>query len=252
MGSSGKSIKAIFFDLDETLIPESECMRVATRRASERLAGQHPEIEPAYLEAAYLKASREFWSESNNVPKASESGLSDGNLIRIEVWNSALSLCGIRDRDIAIEVAGYYTKERKNSYRLFPEVEDVLKILIQTFTLGIITNGANAQREKIENTSLRKYIDLIMISGEAGVGKPGPEIFAKALSSVGARPEEAVHVGDSLNLDIIGAQKAGIYAVWLNRNNSVNQPRLINPDCEIANLTELLPILRNFPGSRPG
>ncbi|UCH50829.1 MAG: HAD-IA family hydrolase, partial [Chloroflexota bacterium] len=207
-----------------------------------RLAAQHGEVEPAQLEAAYLRASKSFWSNSNNVPKSSESGTSDGNAIRIEVWNNALSICGIADHRYAVKVADFYTQERRISYRLFPEVEDVLKIFHERFAIGVITNGTNTQREKIENTSLGNYIDLVIISGEVGVGKPEAEIFTKALSSINTKPKEAIYVGDSLELDIAGAKNAGLYAIWLNRNKLAKPGLSVVPDSEITNLRELLPM----------
>ncbi len=243
MSELNKSIKAIFFDLDETLIPENDCMLVAIRQTSKLLAERYTGIEPAQLEAAYFRASHDFWSESNNVPRASGSGASGGNAIRIEVWGKALSACNAEANRHAVVAAELYAQERKASYRLFPEVEDVLNTLRQQFVLGIITNGADTQREKLKNTSLNNLIDTVIISGEVGVGKPEGGIFVKALSSVNVTPKEAIYVGDSLNLDIAGAKNARLFAVWLNRTQLSRPPNSPKPDSEINNLRELLVVL---------
>ena len=57
-------------------------------------------------------------------------------------------------------------------------------------------------------------------------------------------------VGDSLNLDIKGAQDFGIKTIWINRNN--NKAENIKPDYEIANLTEIIKIITMPPNDRFG
>ena len=63
---------------------------------------------------------------------------------------------------------------------------------------------------------IKGHIDLLMASEEAGVSKPDPAIFALALGRLGCSADEAVMVGDSWENDIVGAQRAGIRAVWFN------------------------------------
>ena len=58
-----------------------------------------------------------------------------------------------------------------------------------------------------------------MVSSAAvGAAKPDPAIFTAALERAGARPEDAVHVGDSLEKDVAGARAAGIRPVLLCRD----------------------------------
>ncbi len=68
-----------------------------------------------------------------------------------------------------------------------------------------------------------------VISGEVGIGKPEPGIFLLALERLGVSPQAAVMVGDSLARDIQGAQRAGIKAVWLNREGAA-LPEGVRPD----------------------
>jgi putative hydrolase of the HAD superfamily len=62
-----------------------------------------------------------------------------------------------------------------------------------------------------------ELVDGIVSSADAGAAKPGPEVFERALELAGAAPEDAVHVGDSLENDVEGARSAGIRPLLLVR-----------------------------------
>jgi HAD superfamily hydrolase (TIGR02253 family) len=237
------SVRAVFFDLDETLLDDDRCMRVAVAQTCKKLAERYPQIAPEQLEATYLRVSNGWWTDSGSVPRASVGGTSDGKAIRTEVWGKSLSACGLVNKRMAIEAAGIYSQGRKATYRLFPDVDEVLNTLHKTFVLGVITNGPDTQREKIDSTSLTDYMDVVIISGEVGVGKPDPGIFTRALISVQVSPREAIYVGDSLTWDIGGAKNAGLYSVWINRNRMRRPHDAAQPDVEITTLRDLIPIL---------
>lgn len=84
--------------------------------------------------------------------------------------------------------------------------------------LGIITNGPPGahQRQKLTAAGLDPFFDPrhVFISSEVGTAKPDPRIFQHALQTLGARPEEALFVGDSLIGDAGGALSAGLTAYW--------------------------------------
>jgi putative hydrolase of the HAD superfamily len=67
-------------------------------------------------------------------------------------------------------------------------------------------------RRLLDGEGLLEYLDILCFSDEVGVPKPGNEIFAKALAELGARPPEAVHVGDLRRTDIAGARDMGMHA----------------------------------------
>ena len=237
------SVRVVFFDLDETLLDDDRCMRVAVAQTCKKLAERYPQIAPRQLEATYLRVSNEWWTDSGSVPRASAGGTSDGRAIRTEVWGKSLAACGLVAQRMAIEAAGIYSQERKATYCLFSDVDEVLNTLHKTFVLGVITNGPDTQREKIDSTSLTDYMDVVIISGEVGVGKPDPGIFTRALTSVQLSPREAIYVGDSLTWDIPGAQSAGLYSVWINRNRISRPHNVAQPNIEITTLRDLIPIL---------
>jgi putative hydrolase of the HAD superfamily len=106
--------------------------------------------------------------------------------------------------------------------------------------LGVVSNGrASVQYRKIDALGIRPNMKAIVISEEAGVAKPSPEIFIQALNLLGSPPSEALFVGDNPVADILGAQSAGIRAVWL-RNGRTWQEEHLRPAREIDSLLELL------------
>jgi putative hydrolase of the HAD superfamily len=83
------------------------------------------------------------------------------------------------------------------------------------YRLGVVSNFDYRLYGILEGLRLSNYFDSITLSSEAGWAKPDPRIFTVALAQHGTAPEEALHVGDSADLDAIGARAAGIRAVLL-------------------------------------
>ena len=157
-------------------------------------------------------------------------------------------------REFFAEIAGLSTTESDalaEAYRhawprhveLFPEVPRVLDALHGRYPLGLISNGLTEdQRLKLDAMALGAYFDVCVISEEAGVTKPAPEIFERALSALGVQPSAAIYVGDNPHHDVTGAQGAGMRAVWLNRPGNRFDSQ-VDADAEIADLDALLELL---------
>ncbi|MFC5714342.1 HAD family hydrolase [Thalassorhabdus alkalitolerans] len=82
------------------------------------------------------------------------------------------------------------------------------------------------------------HVEGLITSEDVRAYKPRVEIFKEGLKQAGCRPEDVLHVGDSLKDDVQGAQKAGIKAVWINREKR-NKPVHASPEFEVTRLTEL-------------
>lgn len=166
---------------------------------------------------------------------------------RSECWFRALADIGITNRVLAEELAARFMQERGACHIVFPEVEEVLKTLQESYQLALLTNGAaDMQRDKIAGSHLEPYFKTIVISGEVGIGKPDPQIFRLALTPLAAQPSEAVMVGDSLFRDISGAQQTGIKAIWINRCGMNEPEAAIIPDAQITSLTRLPAVLARW------
>jgi len=137
--------------------------------------------------------------------------------------------------------------------RLCEGAREVLEQLSKRFELHIITNGfVEVQYKKLENSQLRHYFNKIYISEEIQSPKPSLQIFRHALKSSNAKKRESLMIGDSWEVDIIGAMEAGIdqvhYAPQLINNSfSKGEMELISRSStktyRITGLQELLNIL---------
>jgi putative hydrolase of the HAD superfamily len=85
---------------------------------------------------------------------------------------------------------------------------------------------------------LGDYFEAVVVSADLGVAKPDATVFEHALSQLGATSDQAVMVGDSIAKDIDGALRAGLGAVWINRNRSSPPPNRFDL-AEIATLSDL-------------
>jgi putative hydrolase of the HAD superfamily len=96
---------------------------------------------------------------------------------------------------------------------------ELLRELGTDAAIGIVSNNLRrGQEEKLRTIGLRSRIDALVVSEAAGFAKPDPRLFEIAPRRIGVAAESAVMVGDSWELDILGARAAGIPAVWFDRS----------------------------------
>ncbi len=184
-----RPVKAIFFDLDETLLDDDRCMRQAVASTCASLACLRTDLNADQLGMAYFRISTQVWRGQGGVPRASGSGAANGIEIRLEVWRQALSLCGCRDHGLATQAVDLYGQARRDTYRPFPDAPETLVALAPKFKLGIVTNGTgDVQREKIALTGLGEHVSAVLVSGELGIGKPDPAIFFMAAPCLNVSP----------------------------------------------------------------
>ncbi len=119
----------------------------------------------------------------------------------------------------------------------FPDAVPALRALRAAgVKLVAASNWDVSLHEQLERTGLTPLLDGALSSAEVGAPKPDPEIFARALALAGARPDEALHVGDDLEADVGGALAAGLEPVLIDRDGSLTPPPGVR---RIASLAEL-------------
>ena len=110
---------------------------------------------------------------------------------------------------------------RADAWQLYPETMLTLTTLReQGFRLGVISNFDSRLFGLLEGFSVTRFFDPIVISTRAGAAKPNVAIFMQALASHSLRAEEALHVGDSLDADVVGAKTAGLTPVLVDRRGT--------------------------------
>ncbi len=233
-------VKAIFFDLDGTLADDGDSISDALAKACGAVCRRWPELDATALAVAYRQISDVAWGDYDQHLRH----LSSPEAMLAAVWHQTLALRGLRDPTVEQEAAETYWQHRLRTCQPYPDALPVLQDLAGRFHLSVLTNGASAmQRAKLAATGLTPFFQQVFVGGEFARGKPDRAIFQAALQAAGCRPDQAMHVGDSLTHDIAGAQGVGIHSVWLNRRG-LEPASLHPPTFEIPGLTSLLECLK--------
>lgn len=218
-------IKAILFDLDDTLWPVTPVLQHAESTLYQWLQQTVPHITAQY--------------SIEDLTRQRLSIAEEDAAYRINLWllrHTALQRLFIQ-HDTAPALADEAMQifsDARNQVTLFHDVLPVLQQLRQHYSLGTITNGT----VNLDQTPLNKLFDVSVSSYKFGIAKPDQAIFLHTCQLLNIRPEEAIYVGDHLNFDVKGSQEAGLTSVWLNRNQLTNDTN-IQPDITCHNLLEL-------------
>ena len=203
-------VSAVLFDLDDTLFDHAHCARTAL----DVIRGSHPCFSAIDLEE--LNRSHSTILEALHGEVAV--GRVSLDVARAERFRRLFRIAGV-DADAALSgtTAAAYRQAYIDSRRAVEGAADLLAALHSRVRIAIVTNNLVAeQREKLRHCGLDRYVHLLMASEEAGVSKPEAAIFQLALDRLDGAAHEAVMVGDSWENDILGAQAAGIRAIWFN------------------------------------
>jgi putative hydrolase of the HAD superfamily len=236
-------VQAIFFDLDDTLLDDDRGWHVSVAATGADIEGLYPQIDGAALAAAYTANSERMWRRFGSAPRTAE-GLTSTRDLRLAIWRAVLAEFQPPLIGLAEEILDIYERHRRANYSCFPEVVPLLERLAGFYPLAVITNGpSEGQREKLAVTDLDRYFQLVVTSNDIGVGKPDRAIFRHALDGLGMEASSVLHVGDSLEADVLGAHNTGLTAVWLNRRGAQREGHHPVPHYEIQSLSELLRLL---------
>ncbi|HCH2610734.1 HAD-IA family hydrolase [Vibrio parahaemolyticus] len=238
-------LKAIFFDMDETLCGTSQADKAAGQKFAAWIQQTYPQVSDPqaflqrYLQGVYKKLNAEFPQLVALLP--------DENAFRCGLIQMILAENGIHiNAEQAQQAQHYFDSARMGAFTFFPGVKEMLTDLRKHYKLVVITNGPIfSQHPKLKATQMDEWVDHIIVGGEEPEEKPAASIFQKALNLVDVKPEEALHIGDSLAADIAGANNMGILSVWVNATGASN-PTEITPNFEIRETVELKEILKTL------
>ena len=210
-------IKTVFFDFFETLIFWTQPLHVTIRKIADRY--QLRLDWSVYDEAqAILTEAYEASKPTNNIR--------DTIFRQLDACCVFLKKLGVREHidQIAWEVLQYeHALFSRNNATLYEDVLPALDRLQQMdLKMGLISNWDTPLHAMVEELGLAPYFEVVVASHDQRVrsAKPDAAIFEYALNTVGVSAEEAVHIGDSFEADIMGAHAAGIRAILLDRDGT--------------------------------
>lgn len=180
---------------------------------------------------AYLAHNERLWAEYRN-----------GRIRQDELRLKRMWLClldfNVDDEELAMQMNELFLQLLPSRNLLFPDTIEVLRYLEQKgYGLHLITNGfEEVQHNKLKNSGLSPFFNVVVTSECSNSLKPQKEIFEYALQKTGATVDESLMIGDALDVDVAGALNIGMDAVHVNYNRKEQD---IQPTYTIYHLREL-------------
>jgi len=228
-----QSIKVLSFDLDDTLWPCSPTIINAEKLLYQWLSMQVPAITERY-DFQQLRNKRRALLE--RCPELSH------NLtwLRMVSFEELAEELGLSSEWMESAFKVFY--EARQVVTLFEDVKPVLDELSKKYRLVSLTNG-NADTVK---TGVDHWFDYSLNSETVGKLKSEPDIYRQVQQVMNIEAHHMIHIGDDPINDVLGAQSAGVFSVWLNRQKESWALDSGKPDAVIHSLSELPALLEKL------
>jgi putative hydrolase of the HAD superfamily len=225
-----KRIKAVLFDIDDTLFDSGTLAKMARMNAIKAMIECGLPIKNVQKGYSLLMKIVEKYGSNYD-----------------EHFDRLLETLGCT-RDPKIIAAGIIAYHDTKLGYIKPNL-DVIPTLIalrdEGCKLGIVSNGRSVKQwEKLIRLGLHHFFDAVIISEDVGSEKPQSKIFRVALEELGVKPEETIYVGDDPETDVLGANKAGLISIRMIKQK--HEEPILNKDMQpkftITKISELLSI----------
>jgi len=227
-----RPVRAVVFDLDDTLLDHRGSVRTAL---SAWLPDEAAADEERLVEAWFALERKHYarW-------EAGQISFQEQRRRRIRELYALLGR-PISAADDVDALFADYLAHYTSAWRAFDDVRPTLTQLRRLgFALAVLTNGSSAQQHaKVHALRLLERVDLVVTSEELDVAKPDPRAYRRTCDRVSVDPDEALHVGDRYDVDVVGARAAGLQALHLDRHGRGQE----TSGSRIASLLELAPRL---------
>jgi len=246
-------LKALFFDMDDTLCDTAYANKMAKKLFAEAChAALGKPFDAAGLAEEYVRCIYREWQgdeETRYMPLIASKGERG---FRVQLIADLLqTFAGATvGTDVADELQTKFDADRLQYYDFYPGIVDFLVDAKRYFTLVVITNGPeHSQLPKLAAVNMDQYVDHIIVGGQEPAQKPAKSIFDKALALAGCKASEAIHVGDSLAADIQGAHNATITSVWIQHQQPLDAELGLNPHHTLLHPDEIPALIRQLGGN---
>ena len=220
MGPREREIRFAYFDCGGTLLRVRPSVGAVY---SERAAAQGFSVSPELLNDRFLDA----WEASKGRSREREFSCSD-ELLRDE-WFQIVShtfgetIPGGDIRRVFEDLYEYFVSPA--AWTLDPGIRPMLESLRERgLRLGILSNWDRRLETTLARLELLDLFDQLVVSNEIGWEKPHPVIYEQAIERSGCSPDNILHVGDSLEADILPATELGLVALWVKPRGKRQQP----------------------------
>ncbi|GGM79578.1 haloacid dehalogenase [Terrabacter tumescens] len=226
--------QALLLDVDDTIVDTREAMVDAGTQAAAAIWPHRPDEHRAMAQRYYDDPERWFprYASGDVAFEVMRAG-------RLAEVAAAFGLAVPDGAHRSYEEA--YAPAFRRAQRLFPDVPDLLVAAEgASLPVALLTNSAQAPTEvKLEALDLAGRFDVVVTTDTLGFGKPDPRVYLEACRLVGVEPGRVVCIGDNLEWDVLGAEAAGLRAVWLDREGRGTS----EPVASVRDLDELTAVL---------
>ncbi|BCL14631.1 HAD family hydrolase [Micromonospora sagamiensis] len=212
---------AVSFDVDDTLIDTNTSLAHGVRAGSQLAATLTARIDPVELIDAYHAAFGIQWEH----PAAT--GAHSLHELRRSVWHTALRSVGVTlgnsdlDRLVHTCAAAQLAMIEPN-----PELRSLLRALTDLMPAAVCSNGPRASiQQKLNKAALTEFVTAIICGPDSGLAKPDPGPFRACSRALNVNPTRCLHIGDSWQADVRGAQAAGLVPIWISRQPAPTPPQ---------------------------
>ncbi|HUM97204.1 MAG TPA: YjjG family noncanonical pyrimidine nucleotidase [Chitinophagaceae bacterium] len=227
----------LFFDLDHTLWDFDTNSRQTLEELFQTMQLKEKGVEDFDLfHKNYLVHNDKLWDRyRNGYVKVDE-------LRWKRMWLTLLDF-KIANEPLAREMGQHFLDLLPSRKALFPYTNELLNYLVEKrYQLHLITNGfESTQHSKLKNSGIDKYFQQVITSEGSNSLKPHKEIFEYAFQKTGAATDNCIMIGDTMDVDILGAMNAGIDSIHVNHLS--NEKETINgkaPTHTVFSLKELI------------
>ncbi|PKG64290.1 MULTISPECIES: HAD-IA family hydrolase [Pseudoalteromonas] len=222
-----KPFSVMSFDLDDTLYSNHPIIKAAVK------------AQQNYLNAlpGYQEQGQKYWQLCRELAVIQNPDLADDvTKWRKHTLRLALSKLGFTADEVERHANAAYNAfaDARSNIVVSDDVLNLLDNLAKHFTLVAITNG----NVEIERFNLHDKFELVLQAGMHGKAKPHSTLFDKAATHLNVAKSDILHIGDSLDTDVQGANNAGCQSVWLN-DQGANYAYKGLADIEIVNIHAL-------------
>ena len=211
-------IKALIFDLDNTLIDRQRAFREMLHREFSKITDDVDLINKMVEDII-------VWDKNGEVSRD----------ITFNMWKDKYGFV----KPTPEELSTSWSNESGKVAYLYPDVRETLSKLKGKYKLAILSNGNKvSQRRKLETIAIYDLLDYSLVSGEFSVNKPDPRIYHYVCGQLGLDPEECAYIGDNYRIDVEGSKNAGLYPVYVCRTkgDAVSDCLTINNISELLNI----------------
>ena len=221
-------IKAVIFDIDNTLTDFMKMKRAAVDSAVEAMIDAGLKVEKAAMVDRIFEV---YWKE----------GVEDQKIFDKVLKNESGHI------DYKILAAGIlgYRRAKAGTMTLYPHVNLTLIELLKLGIRRVVISDAPKLEVwlRIVGLGLHNYFDHVITLEDTGFKKPAPQPFRKALEVLGTKPRETIMVGDWAERDILGAKNLGIRTAWAKYGDTFDT-KDSGAEFELGDIHELIDIIR--------